>query len=248
MADRSCARCRRPVDGAGAARRAPRRRQAQVWASSTITSSGQVRRNSSRRRSALMKSVETTTIRVALEERLSQACNCAPAGRPCLAAPARRRCGTCPAVRLPLLGELRRAEHGQRARLRRGRAVRGRSAGFDGLADAHVIGDQQAHRIELERHQQRHELVRARLDGDTGKRAERPGAGAEAEAHRIAQQAAGAIVAGHSRGRADQRWPAPPFQAADRCRSPRLRCRPAGAPSAGRSSDSGRPPIRGRAL
>ena len=37
------------------------RTQAQVWASSTITSSGQARRNSSRRRSDLMKSVETMT-------------------------------------------------------------------------------------------------------------------------------------------------------------------------------------------
>ena len=43
-------------------RRGRRSPSAQVWASSTITSSGQARRKSSRRRSALMKSVETITI------------------------------------------------------------------------------------------------------------------------------------------------------------------------------------------
>ena len=42
-------------------------------------------------------------------------------------------------------------------------------AGLDGLADADVVCDQQAHRIELERHQQRHELIGARLDARSGR-------------------------------------------------------------------------------
>ena len=42
----------------------------------------------------------------------------------------------------------------------------------------------------LQRHQQRHELVGPRLDGDLGERAERPGAGAEPEPQRVAQQPA----------------------------------------------------------
>ena len=54
--------------------------------------------------------------------------------------------------------------------------------------------------IELERHQQRHELVGARVDGDAAERAERPGAGAEAEPQRVAQQPRAARVARRSRG------------------------------------------------
>ena len=91
---------------------------------------------------------------------------------------------------LPLLGQVRRAEHGQALDLAAVQQLAGDQAGFDGLADAHIVGDQQADRVELERHQQRHELVGPRLDANPGKRAERPGAGAEAQAHGVAQQAA----------------------------------------------------------
>jgi len=41
----------------------------------------------------------------------------------------------------------------------------GHQAGFDGLANAHIIGDQQADGVELERHQQGDELVGPRLEG-----------------------------------------------------------------------------------
>ena len=58
-----------------------------------------------------------------------------------------------------------------------------------------VVGDQEPDRVELQRHQERHELVRAGLDGELGERAERPGAGAEAQADRVAEQPAGVEVA-----------------------------------------------------
>ena len=71
----------------------------------------------------------------------------------------------------------------------------GDEAGLDRLPDADVVGDEEPHRVELERHEERDELVGARLDGDGAEGAERPGAGAEAEADRVAQEAARAEVA-----------------------------------------------------
>ena len=59
---------------------------------------------------------------------------------------------------------------------------------FDGLAHADVVGNQQAHRIELERHQQRHELVGARLDRDLPEAAEWSGAAPQRQQQRVAQQ------------------------------------------------------------
>ena len=69
---------------------------------------------------------------------------------------------------LPLLGEVRRAEHGQASRLAAVEQLAGDQAGFDGLADADVVGDQEPNRVELQRHQQRDELVGAGLDGELG--------------------------------------------------------------------------------
>jgi hypothetical protein len=60
--------------------------------------------------------------------------------------------------------------------------------GLDGLADTDVVGDEQAHRIELERHEQRHELVGARLDGDLAEAAERAGAAPQRQQQRVAQE------------------------------------------------------------
>ena len=71
----------------------------------------------------------------------------------------------------------------------------GDQAGLDGLADADVVGDQQPHRVQLQRHQERHELVRPGLDGELGERAERAGARAEAQPHGVAQQPARREVA-----------------------------------------------------
>ena len=65
----------------------------------------------------------------------------------------------------PLLHEVRRAEHGQTLDLAAVEQLAGNEGGFDGLPDAHVVGDQDADRIELERHQERHELVGRWVDG-----------------------------------------------------------------------------------
>ena len=48
--------------------------------------------------------------------------------------------------------------------------------GLNRLAHPDVVGDEQAHGVELERHQQRHELVGARLDRDLSKAPKRSGA------------------------------------------------------------------------
>jgi hypothetical protein len=70
---------------------------------------------------------------------------------------------------LPLRGKVRRAQHreplGAALRQQLGRDhQRGR-----GLAGAHVVGDQQAHGVEPQRHHQRHQLVRARLEVERAK-------------------------------------------------------------------------------
>ena len=96
---------------------------------------------------------------------------------------------------LPLAGQVRRAEDGQAGDLSAVEQLTRDEAGLDGFADADVVGDEQADGIELEAHEQRHELVRARRDGNAPERTERPGARPESEAHGVAQQAAGAVVA-----------------------------------------------------
>ena len=95
---------------------------------------------------------------------------------------------------LPLLGQVRRAEDHEPVGLAAVQQLAGDEAGLDGLADADVVGDQQAHRVQLEGHQQRDELVGARLDGDAAEGAEGAGAAAEAQADGLAQQAGAAEV------------------------------------------------------
>ena len=72
---------------------------------------------------------------------------------------------------------------------------------LDGLADADVVGNQQAHDFLLECHQQRHELVGARLDGDVAEAAKRAGASAQLELQRVAQQLPGGVVGSLGDGR-----------------------------------------------
>ena len=96
---------------------------------------------------------------------------------------------------LPLLGQVRWAQHAHALRVALLQQLLGDQGRLDRLADADVVGDQQAHRVELERHQQRHQLVRARRHADPADRAERTGAGAEAEPQRVAEHAGRAVVA-----------------------------------------------------
>ena len=67
--------------------------------------------------------------------------------------------------------------------------------GFDGLSNTHVVGNEHPHRVQLQGHEQRHELIGPGLHGDPGKRTERSGTGAKAQANGIPQQPAGAVIA-----------------------------------------------------
>ena len=96
---------------------------------------------------------------------------------------------------LPLLGKMRRAEHGQAPDLAAVEQFAGDDRRLDGLADADVVGDQEAHRVELERHHQRHELVGPRLDGDAPEAAEGTGGGTGGQSRRLAQEPARSEVA-----------------------------------------------------
>ena len=90
---------------------------------------------------------------------------------------------------------MRRAKDGQASRLAAVEQFLRHQARFDGLADAHVVGDQQPYGVELQGHQQRHKLVGPRFAGDLGEAAKRAGTGTETEANGIAKQTAGLIVA-----------------------------------------------------
>jgi len=63
---------------------------------------------------------------------------------------------------------VRWAEHGQAIGISLGHQLGGHQCGLDGLAHAHVVGDQQPHWVEAKGHQQRHKLVRAGIDGQLG--------------------------------------------------------------------------------
>ena len=53
--------------------------------------------------------------------------------------------------------------------------------GLDRLPHPNIVRDEKAHRVELERHEQRHELVRARLDRDLTKAPKGSGAPSQRE-------------------------------------------------------------------
>ena len=88
---------------------------------------------------------------------------------------------------LPLLRQVRRAEYRDPVDLAAIEQLARDEARLDGLADAHVVGDEQTHGVELEGHHQGHELVGPGLDGDAAEAAERAGRGAGREACRVAQ-------------------------------------------------------------
>ena len=138
-----------------------------------------------------MKSVETIDVRVPVEQRLAQRQAALQpghgGGEDQLGVDAELAAQLAPAT----------ARRGRASRARRaaalalGEQLGGDQAGLDGLADADVVGDQQPDGVLPQRHQQRHELVGAGLDGDAGEGPERAGAGAEPEPQRGAQQAGG---------------------------------------------------------
>ena len=88
----------------------------------------------------------------------------------------------------PLVHEMRRAEDGGALDVAAVEQLAGDEQGLDGLPDPDVVGDEEAHRIELQRHEQRHELVGARLDRDPSDAPEGSGAPPQREQQRVAQQ------------------------------------------------------------
>ncbi|MCY1294579.1 hypothetical protein D9M69_359750 [compost metagenome] len=67
-----------------------------------------------------------------------------------------------------------RAEHRQALDLSAVEQLAGDESPLDGLADTDVVGNQQAHRGQLQCHQQRHELVSPRLNRDVTETTEGP--------------------------------------------------------------------------
>ena len=66
---------------------------------------------------------------------------------------------------------------------------------LDGLADADVVGDRAGGSGRPQGHEQRHELVRARLDRDPAEAAERSGAVADRQPQGLVEQTRGRVVA-----------------------------------------------------
>ena len=66
----------------------------------------------------------------------------------------------------PLVHEMRRAQDDGSIDIAPVEQLARDEQGLDRLADADVVGDEQAYGVELERHEQRHELVGSRLDRD----------------------------------------------------------------------------------
>ena len=95
---------------------------------------------------------------------------------------------------LPLLGQMRRTQNRHAADLAAVEQFARNHGGFDGLADAYVVGDEQADGIEPERHHQRNELIGPGFDRDAAEAAKRPGGGSRREARRLPQQRPGRKV------------------------------------------------------
>jgi hypothetical protein len=89
---------------------------------------------------------------------------------------------------LPLIAQMGRADHRHPRDLTAVEQFTGDQRRLNRLPDPHIIGDQQAHRVETQRHQQRHNLIGARAKPQPPHTAERTGAAAQAQARRIAQQ------------------------------------------------------------
>ena len=61
-------------------------------------------------------------------------------------------------------------------------------AGLDGFADANIVGDEEPDGVQLERHEQWHQLISAWLDVEITETPKGPGAGPEFQAKRIPQE------------------------------------------------------------
>ena len=81
-----------------------------------------------------------------------------------------------------------RADHRDRADLAAIEQLAGNQQGLHRFAEAHLIGDQHPGDALLERHQQRHQLIGAGIEGKVAQAAEWPRPGTQLEQQGIAQQ------------------------------------------------------------
>ena len=90
---------------------------------------------------------------------------------------------------LPLLAQIGRAQHGQPSRHAAVQQLTSNQPSLDGLAHAHVVGNQQPHGLLSQRHHQRHELVGAGPHRKMAKRTKGRGAVAQQQPRRFHDQA-----------------------------------------------------------
>ena len=88
----------------------------------------------------------------------------------------------------PLVHEMRRTEDDGAFDVAAVEQLARDEQGLDRLPHPDVVRDEQAHRVELERHEQRHELVRARLDRDLTDAPKGSRSSPQREQQRVAQQ------------------------------------------------------------
>src|SRR5688500_15157496 len=90
--------------------------------------------------------------------------------------------------RYPLVDEVRRTQYCKALDVATVEQFSGYKCSLDGLANTDVVGDEQPYWVQLECHQQRHELVGARLHGDLAEAAERARATAERQHKSITKE------------------------------------------------------------
>ncbi|OQA94683.1 MAG: hypothetical protein BWY25_02701 [Chloroflexi bacterium ADurb.Bin222] len=89
---------------------------------------------------------------------------------------------------LPLIAQIGGTKHRQASDFTAFPQFAGDEQRFNRLAHAHVISNQQAHGIKAQGHQERHELIGARADGDAAQRAQRCRALAQGQPRRLPEQ------------------------------------------------------------
>jgi hypothetical protein len=88
----------------------------------------------------------------------------------------------------PLFDEVRRAQDGDPLDVAPIEKLASDESRLDGLANTDIVRNQQTHWIQLERHEKRHKLICARLNGDLTEAAKGPRTSAKREKHRVAEQ------------------------------------------------------------
>ena len=96
---------------------------------------------------------------------------------------------------LPLLAQVRRAQHCHAVYFTSVEHLAGNQCAFDGFADTYVIGNQQPNSGLFQGHEQRHQLVSTGLHGNVAKAAERARPAAQLELQGVHQQLAGRVIA-----------------------------------------------------